>query len=139
MFRTAQWSNVRAYVGVTDDGWYRFLADRPHVQEVNFWRPSSRHRFGAVQVGEPFFFKSHYPHNRVVGGGFFSGFARLPISEAWQLFYEGNGAASLQQMREAISRYRNEPISPREDPEIGCLLIRDVRFFGPGSDAPGTA
>lgn len=134
--RTANCSIVKAYVGVTDGDWYRFLADRPLLQEVNFWRPSSRHRFGAVEIGEPFFFKSHHPHNRVVGGGFFSGFARLSISEVWETHGEGNGAASLQQLREAIGRYRNEPISPREDPQIGCLFIRDTRFFGPELDAP---
>jgi putative restriction endonuclease len=66
-----------------------------------------------------------------VGGGFYSGFARLPISEAWELFGEGNGAAGLQQMRDAIGRYRHEPISPREDPVIGCIFVRDTRFFAP--------
>lgn len=125
---------MRAYVGVTDGDWYRFLAARPHLSEVNFWRPASRQGFRALQVGEPFFFKSHYPHNRVVGGGFYSGFARLPISEAWALFGEGNGAVDLAQMRSAIGRYRKEPISPREDPVIGCVFIRDTRFFPP--DAP---
>ncbi len=126
---------VKAYVGVTDGGWYRFLAARPHLQEVNFWRPASSHGFRALQVGEPFFFKSHHPHNRVVGGGFCSGFARLPISEAWELFGEGNGAASLQQMRDAIGRYRREPMSSREDPVIGCLFIRDTCFFAADSVA----
>jgi putative restriction endonuclease len=120
-------------VGVTDGGWYRFLAERRHLQEVNFWRPASSQGFRALEVGEPFFFKSHYPHNRVVGGGFYSGFARLPISEAWELFKEGNRAASLQEMRDAIGRYRQQPISLREDPVIGCVFIRDTRFFA--SDA----
>lgn len=118
-------------MGVTDGNWYRFLAERPQLQEVNFWRPASSQAFRALQVGEPFFFKSHHPHNKVVGGGFYSGFARLPISEAWELFGEGNGAASLQQMRDAIGRYRHEPISPREDPVIGCIFVRDTRFFAP--------
>ena len=120
---------MKAYVGVTDGDWYRFLADRPQLQEVNFWRPASGLGFRALQVGEPFFFKSHHPHNRVVGGGFFSGFARLPISAAWELLGEGNGAASEGQMRDAISRYRNEPISRYDDPVIGCVFIRDTRFF----------
>jgi putative restriction endonuclease len=66
---------VRAYIGVTDGGWYRFLAARPELTEVNFWRPGGRHAFRALQPGEPFFFKTHYPHNRIVGGGFFSGAA----------------------------------------------------------------
>ena len=32
-------------------------------------------------------------------------------------------------MRERIGRYRRAPIGPGEDPVIGCLFVRDVRFF----------
>jgi len=28
------------YVAVTDVVWFRFLGDRPDLDEVNFWRPS---------------------------------------------------------------------------------------------------
>ena len=61
---------MRAYVGVTDNNWYRFLAGRPEVTEVNFWQPSGAREFRVLAPGEPFFFKSHYPHNKLVGGGF---------------------------------------------------------------------
>jgi len=125
---------VKAYVGVTDGNWYRFLAERPEIDEVNFWRPSGRNRFGAIAIGEPFFFKSHFPHNQVVGGGFYSGFAILPLSEAWDLFGMGNGVDSLTAMRAAVGRYRREPIAADEDPLIGCVLIRNTTFFRP--DAP---
>lgn len=118
---------MRAYVGVTDGRWYRFLAARPELAEVNFWRPGGRHAFRALQPGEPFFFKSHYPHNRIVGGGFFSGFVPMRVSDAWELLGPGNGAASLAEMRAQISRYH--PIALGEDPEIGCVFIRDPRFF----------
>jgi putative restriction endonuclease len=57
----------------------------------------------------------------------------MRLSEAWELFGEANGAASLDQMRVRIGHYRREPISPGEDPEIGCLFLRDVRFFPAGS------
>jgi putative restriction endonuclease len=122
---------MRGYVGVTDDEWFRFLAARPEVSraEVNFWRPSGGNAFRALTPGEPFFFKTHAPHNRVVGGGFFSGFAALPVSEAWQMFGEANGVTNLQRMRERIAHYRREPIGPHEDPVIGCVFVRDVTFF----------
>jgi putative restriction endonuclease len=32
-------------------------------------------------------------------------------------------------MRARIGRYRRAPIAPGEDPVIGCLFVRDVRFF----------
>ena len=120
---------VRAYVGVTDNDWYRFLAAHPAVAEVNFWQPSGGRGFRILTPGEPFFFKTHYPHNRVVGGGFFSDSARLPVSEAWDLFGQANGADSMEQMKGRIGRYRRTPIGTGEDPIIGCLFVRDVRFF----------
>jgi putative restriction endonuclease len=120
---------MRAYVGVTDQNWYRFLAGRPLVSEVNFWQPSGGREFRVLAPGEPFFFKTHYPHNQVVGGGFFSDSARLRVSEAWEFFGQANGAASVEQMRARIGRYRRAPIGPGEDPLIGCLFVRDVRFF----------
>lgn len=132
---------VRAYVGVTDQEWYRFLAAAPELNEVNFWRPSGSRGFQALTPGEPFFFKSHHPHNRVVGGGFFSGFAQLRISEAFDFFGPGNGAADVAQMRQRVGRYRRTPIAVDEDPLIGCILIRDVRFFvaEPTEPPPGFA
>ena len=98
-------SPVRSYVGVTDGEWYRYLAARSGLREVNFWRPSGGRRFGALSIGEPFFFMTHYPGNRVVGGGFYSDFAAMTASEAWALFGEGNGAASPEQMLARIGRY----------------------------------
>ena len=114
---------MRAYVGVTDNNWYRFLADRPGVTEVNFWQPSGAREFRVLAPGEPFFFKTHYPHNRLVGGGFFSDSARLRVSEAWEFFGEANGVASIEEMRARIGRYRRTPISADEDPLIGCLFV----------------
>ena len=122
-------NGVRAYVGVTDGNWYRFLADRPGVTEVNFWQPSGAREFRVLAPGEPFFFKTHYPHNKLVGGGFFSDSARLRVSEAWEFFGEANGVASIEEMRARIGGYRRAPIGPGEDPVIGCLFVRDVRFF----------
>ena len=109
-------SLVRAYVGVTDYSWYQFLAARPRVTEVNFSQPSGAREFHVLAPGEPFFFKTHYPHNKVVGGGFFSDSARLRVSEAWDFFGEANGVASVEEMRTRIGRYRREPIDSGEDP-----------------------
>lgn len=120
---------VRAYVGVTDSDWYRFLAARPDMTEVNFWQPSGGREFRVLVPNEPFFFKTHHPHNRVVGGGFFEGWARMPVSEAWERFGEANGAESKEQMRARIGRYRRTPIDSSEDPVIGCIILRGVRFF----------
>ena len=58
-----------------------------------------------MTIGEPFFFKTHYPHNRIVGGGFYSGFVSRSVSQAWDMYGEANGARSLEQMRAHVGRY----------------------------------
>ena len=133
---------MRAYVGVTDQRWFEFLEARPVLDQVNFWRPGGDREFRVLAPGEPFFFKTHYPHNKVVGGGLFSGFAPLRLSEAWELFGEGNGVDSLAGMRRLVGRYRKQPIAPAEDPTIGCIFIRDTTFFRsdePAAPPPGLA
>ena len=41
-------------------------------------------------------------------------------------------------MRTRIGYYRKDPIGSGEDPVIGCLFVRDVRFF-PEEDNPSAA
>ncbi|GAA4937020.1 hypothetical protein GCM10023224_17490 [Streptomonospora halophila] len=120
---------MKGYVGVTDTEWYRYLADHPGIAEINFWRPSDLRDFKVLAVGEPFLFKTRAPHNRVVGGGFYSGFARLRVSEAWRVLGEGNGAATLGELRERITSCRKEPMPDGGDPEIGCVFLRDPFFL----------
>src|SRR2546425_10731748 len=86
---------MRFYVGVTDFDWYRFLASRPHIDEVNVWQPSGRVRFGALLPGELFLFKLHHLRNFIVGGAFFAHWSPLPASLAWEAFGEKNGRPAL--------------------------------------------
>lgn len=121
---------MRAFVGVTDDKWYEFLASRPDLSEVNFWRPSGQ-GFGSIATGEPFLFKTHSPGARLVGGGFLSGSDALRLSEAWEIFGEANGVGSLAELQVRIARYRREQFFPGYDPLIGCILLRNVFFVSP--------
>ena len=86
---------------------------------MNFWQPSGSREFRVLAPDEPFFFKTHCPQNALVGGGFFNDSVRLKVSEAWEIFGGGNGAASMEQMRTRIGRYRRAPIGADEDPVIG--------------------
>jgi putative restriction endonuclease len=123
---------VRAWVGVTDGDWYRYLSERG-ATEVNFWQPSGGRKFGKIEQGAPFLFKSHYRDgNRIVGGGFFSGWAALPMSRAWEFFGPDNGCASMDEMRARIAKYSR---SAELDPEVGCVMLHDVRFF-PADEQP---
>lgn len=125
---------MRVYVGITDGAWYRFLAERPHLTEVNFWMPGG----GRLRMtpGEPFAFKTHMPDNRIVGGGRFDSSILLSVSDAWRIYGEGNGVGSLEEMRAAIGRYRKAAIPPGEDPVIGCVLLREVAFLDPAEAMP---
>jgi putative restriction endonuclease len=53
----------------------------------------------------------------------------LRLSEAWQFFGDANGAATIEEMRARIVRYRAAALQPGEDPVIGCVFARDVMFF----------
>lgn len=100
------------------------------MDEVNFWQPSSRSTFKALQPGELFLFKLHSPFNFIVGGGFFAHWTRYPISLAWEIFEEKNGAHSFDEMRRLIIKRRSPQKERFEDFQIGCIILEQPFFFG---------
>ena len=118
---------VALFVAVTDRDWFRHLSVR-QPEEVNFWAPSGRTDFRALQPGELFLFKLHAPDNFIVGGGIFASASRLPLSIAWEAFGENNGVTSLVEMRHRIERYRNDT-DPKIDPTIGCRILTSPFFW----------
>jgi putative restriction endonuclease len=120
---------MRAWVGVTDEEWFRYLKSRPELDELNFWQPGGTRQFGTLQPGEPFLFKLHSPKDFVVGGGFFTHSALLPTSLAWESFEIKNGATSLDEMRARIEKYRRSSPAPDEDYQIGCIILTSPFFF----------
>jgi putative restriction endonuclease len=117
---------MKLFVGLTDHDWYRHLR-KLAPDEVNFWFPSPRIGFGALEPGEPFLFKAKAPHHAIIGGGFFVRYVRVSVSLAWQAFGERNGASDAITLFERIRRYRSQEVSP--DPEIGCVLLNEPFFF----------
>jgi putative restriction endonuclease len=121
---------VKAYVGVTDIHWYRFLSKRTDLREVNFWRPYGSRVFRVLTPGEPFVFKTKHPQNAIVGGAIFEGFVSLTISRAWEFFGEGNGVASIAELIDRLCGITGETPQEVGDREIGCVLLRDTWFLG---------
>lgn len=119
---------VNLYIGITDDDWFEDLRHRTGLTEANFWQPGGRTGFHAIVPGELFLFKLHSPRNFIVGGGFFSHSTFLPVSLAWEVFGEANGAISAVEMKRRISKYRKQVIVPREDFQIGCRIL-EAPFF----------
>jgi putative restriction endonuclease len=120
---------VNLYVGVTDFQWFRFLSARSDRSAINFWQPGGQTNFQALQRGELFLFKLHAPRNFIVGYGVFATASILPVSIAWDAFGEGNGASSLEEMRQRIGFYRREQVDPRQDYAIGCRILEQPVFF----------
>jgi putative restriction endonuclease len=134
---------VNLYVGITDPDWFAYLSQRPAWDEVNFWAPSGRTQFRAIQPGELFLFKLHAPDNFIVGGGVLGHASILPVSLAWEAFGDKNGGASLAIIRTRLAHYRQVDDDPRNDYLIGCRLIEQPFFLPrdrwiPMSFKPGT-
>ncbi len=120
---------MRAYIGVTDNNWFKFLRQRPHLEEVNFWQPGGKLKFKALNPGELFLFKLHSPYNYIVGGGIFAYSSIIPISLAWETFREANGASDYFEMRANISKFRREEETRNIDYQIGCILLKQPFFL----------
>jgi putative restriction endonuclease len=120
---------MKAFVAVTDREWFDFLREQPTITEVNFWQPSGSSQFRALQPGQPFLFKLHYPENAIVGGGFFATFSLLPVSLAWGTFGMQNGARTLEEMRHRVEHYREAAPVPHDDYQIGCIILADPFFL----------
>ena len=84
---------MKIYIGVTDKEWYENLHDKK-VDEVNFWRPSGNSSFQALNIGELFLFKLHYPNNYIVGCGQFLRYTIAPLSLVWEAYGPANGVNS---------------------------------------------
>jgi len=74
----------------------------------------------------PFLFKLKRPHNHIGGGGFFVASSTLPLSLAWEVFGEKNGAASLEELKALIEPLKKDKSS---EPEIGCTVLTNPFFM----------
>jgi putative restriction endonuclease len=120
---------MRYWVGITDYDWFRFLAAKAELPEVNFWQPSAGRRPVTLDAGALFLFKLHASQGgRIVGGGFFAHYSALPVRLAWETFGEENGAASFEEMVARIGRYRRTQIDIHAD-QVGCLVLVEPFFL----------
>lgn len=119
---------MNIFIGVTDNSWFNYLANI-QPDEVNFWQPSGRQVFKALEPNELFLFKLHSPLNYIVGGGIFVRHSFLPVSLAWEAFENKNGTADYLSFRQAIYRYRKTDRNTEPDPQIGCIVITSPFFF----------
>lgn len=119
---------MRFNIRITDNDWFRFLS-QIQPDEVNFWMPSGKQGFAALERGEPLLFKLAAPNNHIAGGGFFVTFRRMPLSLAWRAFAEKNGVASEAQFRAIINKHRAKYSQYEIDPVIGNIILTAPFFF----------
>lgn len=130
---------LKAFVAVTDNDWFDFLARQPERAEVNFWQPGGGRHFRALDPGQPLLVKLHTPTNFIAGGGFSATFSIFPESLAWQTFGIQNGAPSQELIHERIEHYRRVEHDPRADYSIGCIILEDPFFLEQLRKADATA
>lgn len=119
---------MRYWVGLTDRRWFEYLAAQAPLDELNFWIPSGR--MPVDLVGAPFLFKLHAPDGgRIVGGGHYAHFTRLPARMAWDAFGTKNGASSFDVMAAQLRRYRAG--FDVEVDQIGCVALLAPFFLPP--------
>lgn len=121
--------STRGFVALTDYEWYKYLASRRQLDEVNFWQPHGCRGFRALKSGEAFFFKLHAPRRAIVGFGFFHRYECLTARDAWDWFGEANGAPDFPSMLRRIESVRQQPTPATGDFLIGCILIAAPVFF----------
>jgi len=123
-----------AVVANTDRAWFDHF--RPAdaltmVDEVTFWRPLAQHRFRALEIGEPLFFRLKQPNSAVAGFGFFAGQYALTIAMAWETFGTKNGDPTYERFVARIESYRRRLSTPGNagGVHVSCLVLRDSMFL----------
>jgi putative restriction endonuclease len=121
---------MQGVVLITDFDWYRVLAGRNDLDEVNFWRPSDT-RVPHFAPGTPLFFKLKKAHGGwIVGWAVFARHVVFPAWCAWDAFGPANGAATEREMRDRIERLRRGAGSQGGgDYTIGCLMLSAPAFL----------
>jgi len=129
---------MKAYLGITDSDWISTLSvGGPEVAQANFWNPGGTKSFRALQHGELFLLKTHKANgDRIVGGGVFDAFVFMRVDEAWETFGLANGVTGINEFLTRVRKYRQGNGVTNPSTQIGCTLLRDVRFFDPVETQP---
>ena len=126
LFRSAaSVPTMKLFIGVTNNEWFRFLAERK-PDEVNFWRPRSQSDFKALKAGDFFLFKLHSPLDFIAGGGVFVSHRFLPLPLAWQAFGEKNGVPDYDAFERRILEHRKPTELVRQ---LGCTILVEPFFW----------
>lgn len=119
---------MKYFIGNTDLEWYQYLKELD-PEDINFWQPSGKLNFKAIEPGSPFLLKLKFPINKIAGIGFFSSHSILPIDFAWETFQNRNGCESKQIFFNKIASYRDHKNPIEKNRNVGCIVLTDPVFF----------
>jgi putative restriction endonuclease len=126
-------TSLRDGIGLTDIDWFRRLRDLETTpKRVNFWTPTPNWNIKSIGPGSKWYFMLKAPIRKIGGvGTVVESYRPMSISEAWERFGEGNGVASIAELRERTRKYaqtRSKQQVGRDD-RIGCVILKDAEFF----------
>lgn len=116
------------YVGLTDYQWFTYLRDQNSLDEINFWKPSSK-PFKAIQEFSPFILLLKSPHSQIAGFGFFVRYSVLPLWLAWDSFGIANGTDKFEHFIAMIQKYRGPSINVTPNENVGCIMLAQPVMF----------
>ena len=97
------------------------------MRTSTFGNPGGNQVFRVLSPGQPFLFKLKSPINAIGGLGFFSIHTFLPLSMAWDVFGNGNGCDSFDELQRMILPLRKD--KSNSNPTIGCIVLTNPIFF----------
>lgn len=118
-------------IAPTDDNWFEYVRDEINKTNINFWTPTPWN-IRQLEDGDRFYFMRKAPVRKIGGYGHFIRYENMGAEEEWKEFGIGNGVGSLDELIDRASEYagsRSENFEPTENPEIGCVVLRDPVLF----------
>ena len=118
-------------VAPTDLDWFQQLRSEGVKGEViNFWTPTPWN-ISRLQVNDKLYFMLKSPIRKIGGYGTFVGYKNMKASDAWRAYGRDNGVENLSELISRTDGYKSKNTKKELtiDPEIGCILLKDLEFY----------
>lgn len=123
----------------TDIEWFNFLRQNASLTTVNFWTPTDWN-VKRLSEGDYWYFvlKGREPR-KLGGGGRFSHYEIVKVSEAWERYGIANGVESKELLTKKLNDYKKRNPQHYEyqtDPKVGCIILNDCIFLDDANQRP---
>jgi len=118
-------------VAPTDLDWFQQLRSEGVKGEViNFWTPTPWN-ISRLQANDKLYFMLKSPIRKIGGYGTFVEYKNMKASDAWRVYGRDNGVENLSELISRTDGYKSKNTKKELtiDPEIGCILLKDLEFY----------